>query len=68
MTHTLNPSTQEAEDGESPSSRPAWSTEQVPVARATQRNSLLKSKPTNKQSSYLVAKDQALFLDFTVVR
>jgi hypothetical protein len=44
VAHTFNPSTQEAEAGESLSSRPAWSSEQVPGQLGLQRNLSQKTK------------------------
>jgi hypothetical protein len=38
--HTFNPSTWEAEEGRSQSSRPAWSTEQVPGQPGLNREAL----------------------------
>jgi hypothetical protein len=51
VAHVFNPSTQDAEAGESLTLRPAWSLESFRTARATQRNSVSKTnKQTNKQT------------------
>jgi hypothetical protein len=47
VAHTADPSTLEAEAGESLSSRPAWSTERVPGHPGLHRETL--SQKTNKQ-------------------
>jgi hypothetical protein len=55
MAHTFNPSTQDTETGKSLSSRPAWSTKQVPGQQGLCRETLSqkhqnKSKPQIKPS------------------
>jgi hypothetical protein len=47
VVHAFNPSTQEAEAGGFPSSRPAWSTEWVPGKPELHRETLSRKKKKN---------------------
>ena len=50
VAHTFNPSTQEAEEGGSLSSRPAWSTERIPGQSGLQRETLSGKTTTEDQA------------------
>ena len=49
MTHTFSPSTREAEAAESLSSRPAWSTEQVPGQPELREETLSQKEKGSKE-------------------
>jgi hypothetical protein len=53
VAHTLNPSTQvaeaEAEEGRSPSFRPAWSTERIPGQPGLHRETLSQNKQARRK-------------------
>jgi hypothetical protein len=51
VVHTFDPSTQEAESGGFPSSRPAWSTEWVPGQPGLHRETLSRKTKKKKKKS-----------------
>ena len=54
MAHAFNPSIQEAEAGESLSSRPTWSTERVPSQPGLHREILSQKKKERKEFNFQI--------------